>query len=214
MLWITKFGDYFIERNNRKEEEFMQKSTQIILILLTFILTTPQAFAGTEQGTTEIQAQGSFVNTTNSENDDNTSISMGQLSVNYFLTDWFSIGGSGRISASNTDYEDKSRDDTTISTTFLMFNSDLYLGDPLKTFIPYLGIRIGIANYQYESGDNDNSSSTASYGGHMGLKIFPSENISWNLELDMTCYTPEAEEGQDEATITDTSLLIGFSYYF
>jgi opacity protein-like surface antigen len=197
---------------NRKGEEFMPKSTYTILILLTLILIVPPAYAGTEQGATELQVQGSFVNTTNSENDDSTLTSTGQVSINHFLTDWFSIGGSGRISASKTDYE--SGDDSTLSTTFLMFNSDLYLGDPTKTFIPYIGIRLGIANYQFESGGDDTSSSTYSYGGHGGLKIFPTENVSWNLELDLTRYTPEAEKGQDEKTITDTSLLIGFSYYF
>ena len=190
----------------------MKKSA--LLILLTLILIVPLANAGTEKGATEIQVQGSFVNTTNSENDDKTMTSTGQLSVNYFLTDWFSLGGSGRLSGSKTDYEDGSTDDSTNTTTFLMFNSDLYLGGPTKTFIPYVGVRLGIANYKYESGGNDNSSSTASYGGHAGLKIFPSENISWNLELDLTSYTPDAPEGQDETTYTDTSFLIGFSYYF
>ena len=187
--------------------------TSALIILLSLILSVPFANAGTEQGATEIQVQGAFTNTTNSENDDKTMTSTGQLSLNYFLTDWLSIGGSGRLSGSKTEYEDSSRDSTT-TTSFLMFNSDLYLGGPTKTFIPYLGVRLGIANSKFESGGNDNSSSTASYGGHIGLKIFPSESVSWNLELDVTSYTPEAEEGQDEITWTNSSLLLGFSYYF
>jgi opacity protein-like surface antigen len=188
--------------------------TSALIILLTLILIVPFANAGTEQGATEIQVQGSFTSTTNSDNDNKTTTSAGQLSINYFLTDWLSIGGSGRLSGSKTDYEDSSVSDSTNTTTFLMLNSDLYLGGPTKTFIPYVGVRLGIANTEFESGGNDNSSSTASYGGHIGLKYFPSENVSWNLEFDVTKYTPEAEEGEDEITTTNSALLLGFSYYF
>jgi opacity protein-like surface antigen len=183
-------------------------------MILSLTLIVPIADAGTEQGTTEIQVQGAFTNEINNENDDKTQTSTGQLAINYFLTDWVSIGGSGRLSGSKTDYEDSSMDDSNITISFLMFNGDLYLGGPTKAFIPYVGIRLGIANSKVESGDDDNSSSTLAYGGHIGLKIFPSESISWNLEFDVAQYTPEAEEGQDEVTRTSNSLLLGFSYYF
>jgi opacity protein-like surface antigen len=185
-----------------------------LLFLLTLILMVPSANAGTEQGAKEVQLQGSFVNSTNSENDDKTTTSTGQLTFNYFLTNWFSLGGTARISGSRTDYEDENRDDTKSSTTFWLLRGDFYLGGPTSTVVPYIGAQAGIANYSSESGGNKNSSSTSAYGGHGGLRIFPSENVSWNLELDVTSYKPDVDEGQEEVTYTDTSFLLGFSYYF
>jgi hypothetical protein len=190
----------------------MKKTTLLALLMLTFVV--PIANAGTEKGAKEIQIQGAFAYQTNSENDDKTTTSSGQLTFNYFLANWFSLGGTARISGSNTDYEDEAIDDSTITTIFWLLRSDFYLGGPTSKLVPYLGAQFGIANYSYESGDTDSSSSTTAYGGHGGVKIFPIENISLNVELDVTSYKPEAEDGEDEVTTTNTSLLVGFSYYF
>jgi opacity protein-like surface antigen len=187
----------------------MKKMIPYVMIALLFVASS--AIAGTEKGYKEIQLQGSFVNTTNSENDDSTSMAMFQGSLNYFLTDWFSLGGSARIDSSVSSYEDSS-EDTTMSTVFFMGNCDLYLGRPESSVVPYIGLRLGIVSYTMESGDYEDSASEVSMGGHAGLKYFPMENVSCNAEFDITTY--EQESDYDNTTITNTSLLLGLSYYF
>ncbi len=80
--------------------------------------------------------------------------------------------------------------------------------------MPYIGAHIGQSSYKFENDDFEDSGSTSAYGWHGGLKIFASENTSWNFEINSTTYTPEVDSGEEEVDYTNTQFLLGFSYYF
>ncbi len=52
------------------------------------------------------------------------------------------------------------------------------------------------SSYTYESDNYESDGSTSAYGWHGGLKIFATENTSWNLEINSTTYPPEVEEDE------------------
>lgn len=188
----------------------MKKVT--ILVGVIMMVMTHVAFAGTEAGNKEIQVQGALSRLTNSETDSSSSTTSVQLTFNYFFTSNISIGGSwwGNSTVSDPENGDKS----TTTSNFLLLRGDFYLGSATSKVMPYIGAHGGQSNYTYESGTSDNSGSTSAYGWHGGLKIFATENTSWNLEINATTYTPEADAGQKEIDFTNTQFLVGFSYYF
>lgn len=175
---------------------------RILIGLLSLCCIAGVAFGGTEAGQTEVQVAGSLQNVDMDEFS-MTTLS-GQLNINRFLSDNFSLGCALRVSLSEEEDGDKS----TSMQTFLLGRGDFYLGTNFDV-IPYIGAQIGVINYEY----NDDSESTFTYGAHGGFKFFLSENISWNAELDVSVYTQEADYGED-TDITVTSFLVGMSYYF
>jgi len=183
-----------------------------ILVVVIMMAVTHVAFAGMESGDKEIQVQGAVSNMTNSENDATTSTTSMQLTFNYFFSSNISIGGTwwGNSSVDEAD----SGDESITTNTFLLLRGDLYLGSATSKAVPYIGIHGGQNSYTYERDNYESSGSTSAAGWHGGLKIFATENTSWNLEINSTTYTPEAEEGQEEIDFTNTQFLIGFSYYF
>jgi len=188
-----------------------------VLIMMVVVLSVAQfAFAGMEGGDKEIQIQGSMSNITNSEDDSEITTTNLQLAFNYFFTSNFSIGGTwwGNRSTFSPD----EGDDSTLTNNFLLLRATGYLGSATSKVVPYLGGQVGQSSYTLESGDFDDSGSTSAYGWHVGLKIFATENTSWNIELNQTIYSPDIdeEEGEEELDIdlTNTQILVGFSYYF
>jgi len=189
----------------------MKKLCSVFVIMIFGMVS--YAYAATEAGMSEIQVQGSFYKQSNSEDDDVSYNLTGGLNYNYFLASNFSLGGNIRLSGSTTDYDDESVDDSKFTTAFFMLRGDLYLGRSNQSVIPYIGAKVGFANYKYDQGANDYSSTTLSYGAQCGLKFFTSENTSLNIELDWTSYKADVDN-DDEITITNTGVLLGFSYYF
>lgn len=183
----------------------------LIWTVVIMMAMTGAAVAGTEGGDKEIQIQGSFATVTNSENDDETYTSTVQLAFNYFFTSNVSIGGTWRGQSSVN--EPEIGDTSTTTNNFLLLRGDFYLGSALSKVMPYIGAQIGQVSYTYESSGNKDSDSMGTYGFHGGLKIFASENTSWNIEFDTTTYTIEQDSGED-IDINITSILFGFSYYF
>ena len=186
-----------------------------LAVLLFLISTTTFVYAGTEKGTKEIQIQASYVQTDISTDEAQTYVhtKTGQLTFNYFFASWFSIGATGRISGNTTKVHPRGEDplpDEETSNVFLLLRTDFYIGGPTKKIIPFIGATGGVTNYRSDS----YSSTIPSYGAHAGLKIFPKESISVNLELDNTGYSPEDREGLKYDTIWVTGLFLGFSYYF
>lgn len=186
----------------------------IILVVFILIGVVGYSYAGTEGGMKEIQVQGSFSSQTNSLDEDKTDTATGQVTLNYFFSAYFSLGGTARMSGSKTDYENPSTDDSESTTSFLLVRADLYLGGGESSFVPFIGVHGGQASYSYQSGSYTSSSSIEAYGAHGGFKVFPTENTSWNIEADITEYEPETQGSTKPYTITNTSLFIGFSYYF
>ena len=187
-----------------------------ILVVVIMMAITHAAFAGMESGDKKIQVQGAVSNETNSENDDSSSTTSIQLTFNYFFTSNISIGGTWWGNSTVSEYENGNENEST--NNFLLLRGDFYLGSATSKAVPYIGVHGGQNNYtsKYTSeyGTSEYSGSTSAVGWHGGLKIFATENTSWNLELNSTTYTPEVEEGEEEYDETNTQFLVGFSYYF
>lgn len=189
------------------------KNVLIILVAVSMMLTVAgAAMAGTEQGDKELQIQGAIANQTNSENDDEQSTTSIQINFNYFFTSNFSIGGTWW--GNNTVYEPEEGDNTTYTSNYLLLRGDLYLGSATSKMMPYVGAHIGQENYTVESGGFESDGSTSAFGWHGGLKIFASENTSFNFEINSTTSTREIGEDEEEIEYTNNQFLVGFSYYF
>jgi hypothetical protein len=187
-----------------------------VFIMVVVVLFVAQfAFAGMEGGDKEIQIQGSVSNITNSEDDTEITTTNVQLIFNYFFTPNFSIGGTWW--GNRTEFSPDEGDDSTLTNNFLLLRGDGYLGSATSKAVPYLGLHVGQSSYAIESGDYDDSGSTSAYGWHAGLKIFATENSSWNIELNQTIYSPDVDDEEEEEVdvdLTNTQILVGFSYYF
>jgi len=191
----------------------MKKLMALIVIVLLGVAN--YSYAGTEKGMKELQVQGSFSTVTNSVDEDQRDTLSSQLTFNYFLSSYFSLGGSARLSNSVTEYDkSKNMDDSKSETTFLFLRGDLYLGGGRHSFVPYIGAHGGQIDSDTKTGNNVFSYSTEAYGAHGGFKVFPNESTSWNIELDQTSYKPEFQGIVSTYKTTNRSLLVGFSYYF
>jgi len=173
---------------------------------------TQVAFAGMETGDKEIQVQGAVSKETNSENDRTDSSTAVQLAFNYFFSSNISIGGTWW--GNSTVSDDGDGNESTYTSNFLLLRGDLYLGSATSKAVPYIGAHVGQNSFTFESGDFEWSGSSSAVGFHGGLKIFATENASWNLEINSTTTTRETEDGQDEIEFNNTQFLVGFSYYF
>ena len=186
------------------------KKTVVLTVVLIMAM-TGFAWAGTDAGYKELGINGSYSNTTNSENDnEDNMISLG-IVYNYFFNAYFSIGANYRISGSQ--YKPEVGDTRESTNQFLNLRADLLAGGPTKTVIPYIGVHGGGSFYYSESEGESTDDSTFAYGAQGGLKMFPSERVSVNLELDYT--TTEREDLNDETyEVNQLSLFIGASFYF
>ncbi len=172
--------------------------------------------AGTEGGMREVQLQGSFELNGNSENDDKDYTVTGQIGYNYFMSPQFSIGGASIVSVTMSDPEDDDEEEQSMELVFLMLRASLYLtGGASQSVVPYVGGQAGAVTFAWQQGEEDDSSTTAVYGAFGGLKIFPTENTSWNVEGSYMMYQPDVEDSDDDdVTYNTTAITIGFSYYF
>ena len=189
------------------------KRAIVFLVAVAMVITAAgTAMAGSESGDKEIQIQGSLSKFTNSENDND--IDQPRLFnlplIIFFHRIFQSVEPGGETIRSLNRKMVKEHE----IHNFLLLRGDLYLGSATSKIVPYIGGHAGQSSYTYESADSDSSGSTSAYGWHGGLKIFATENTSWNLELNTTTYTPDAEDGQKEIDFTNTQFLVGFSYYF
>ena len=188
------------------------KRTFIGIVTL-MLLGTFCAMAGTQAGKKEIQIQGSLTMSGNSENKDRDTTLMGQIGLNYFLAPQFSFGLASVISSTLSQPEHG--DETKFTLLFLMLRADVYLTSGEGSVVPYIGGQAGGVSVVSQSGGGDTQTSTGTaYGGHAGLKIFPTENTSWNVEGAATMYKSDAGGGSSSATRHEYALLVGFSYYF
>lgn len=184
----------------------------LILAIVIIALVAPATFAGTQSGSNEIQAQGSFQHVDMGSDNDRTqdTVSFG-LVGNRFVTDNLSLGLSLRQSASTQD--DGDGNETKRSQTFFQGRVDFYIASQ-SSVVPYIGAHGGIISYTYDSEYSDTSESVFTYGPQAGMKFFVRENVSLNTELDVSIYTPEADESSSEDDVTVTSLMVGASFYF
>lgn len=180
----------------------------VVLTVVLMVAMTGFAWAGTDAGYKEIGINGSYTKFTNSENDDERDSITAGLTFNYFFSAYFSLGGSYRITGSQNKPEGG---DTTESTNQnISLRADLLAGGPTKTVIPYIGVHGGNSSYKSEFTDY----SSFAYGAHGGLKMFPSERVSINLELDYTTTEPDDDYYPDGYEDHTMSLLVGASFYF
>ena len=188
----------------------MKRMLVFVFVAFAFMCTS-NILAGTTAGESELRIDGAIQNTS-TEYSDTRSIS-GQLTYNHFLSDQFSIGGSIRPMIQTSDPDNG--EETTSSMLFLLGRGDLYLSTDNDDFVPYIGAHAGVINYEFDTGSGDSESeSVLTYGIQGGIKMFVSENTSFNIEVDLSIYTPESDNGGDEDDVTVTSVLFGYSVYF
>jgi len=175
-------------------------------------LCTANSQAGTQAGKSELRIDGSLQNMS-MDSSDSTMLS-GQIVYNKFLSDQFSLGAAIRpmIQTQSSDYGD----DQTTSFLFLLGRGDFYLTGGESSFVPYIGAHAGVINYEYDMGGDDSTSeSVLTYGIQGGGKFFVNENTSFNIELDLSIYSPETEDDYgDSEDVTVTTVLFGYSVYF
>ena len=187
------------------------KKTVVLTVVLMMVM-TGFAWAGTDKGYKELGITASFSRLTNSLDDDETNYGSLGLVFNYFFSAYFSIGGDLRFDSYTVDREGGDTYSNLARTINL--RADLLAGGATKTVIPYIGVHGGNYYQESESGGNTYDSSSFSYGLQGGLKMFPSERVSVNLELDWTTTEPEVEDWQEEYTQDALSLFVGASFYF
>ncbi len=180
----------------------------VVLTVVMIMAMMGFAWAGTDAGYKEIGINASYSRITNSEDSaESNSISAG-LTFNYFFSAYFSVGGSYRITGNQNKPDDG---ETTESTNqYVSLRTDLLAGGPTKTVIPYIGVHGGNSSYKSENTDY----SSFAYGAHGGLKIFPSERVSVNLELDYTTTKPDTDYYSDDYEVNALGLFVGASFYF
>jgi len=125
-----------------------------------------------------------------------------QGSLGYFVTDHVEINFAPTIIGIEVEGED--------STLYSYFGNVKYnFYNAGWTVIPYIGLQAGISGVEYD----DDSDSNFAYGGMGGLKIFVTEDLSLDLELNYLM--TEFDIGDDETVDMDTlALFLGFKYYF
>ena len=185
------------------------KKTIVLTVVLAMVL-TGFAWAGTDKGYKEIGINAALSRITISDSDDALNNLYLGVVFNYFLSANVSLGASYRINVSSTEVDDDS-----LETTFqtLGLRADLLAGGSTKSVIPYIGLHGGNTFVYIDYADDSADSSSFSYGLHGGLKIFPSERVSVNLELDYTTFDPDTDTGET-VTIDALSLFVGASFYF
>ena len=187
----------------------MKKILVLTLVLMTTM--TGLALAGTDAGYKELGVNVTYSNTSYSNSSTKNNFTSFGFVFNYFFNAYWSVGADYRLSGTSTEPENG---DSSISTyQTISLRTDLLAGGPTKTAIPYIGAHIGNTSTYFESGGSSDDSSTTSYGLQGGLKIFPSERVSVNLELDYTTTTQEDYYGEDYDVDT-VSLFVGASFYF
>jgi hypothetical protein len=196
------------------------------LVALAICLSATGSHAATEAGSTELQIAGSYQRQViDFEGDEYGSTTIGtQLTLNKFVRDSFSLGGTLRITSTSeddwTDFTGTQVEGATERLVFLLGRADFYLAPGANT-IPYIGGHAGVISYTWSpgAGQEEDESSVITYGVQGGLKIFSSESVSWNAELDVSLYELEEDPAMTAAGIempgvTVTTLYVGMSYYF
>ncbi len=201
-------------------------------MLVVSVLTTLSAFCaeGTETrraNRTELQVQGSVttVNTSHEDSDTGTTTTTltGQLVLNQFIGSFFSIGLALQPVVSSSTLDSGHGDDSESSSSeiYALLRLDGYLVPDSSPVVPYIGVHGGLASYSSKSerngSDSDDSGSSASYGGHVGLKIFATERASWGIEASGTTYERNIEDSRsddDKIAVVVGSLFVGMSYFF
>jgi opacity protein-like surface antigen len=187
------------------------KKTVVLTVALMMAM-TGFAWAGTDAGYKEIGVNGSFVNTTYSDNDDERNTASVGLIFNYYFSAYFSVGINYRLTGSRSEPETGASTEST--SQLINLRTDLLLGGPTKSVIPYIGVHGGNSSYYSKTGDNDYDSSEFAYGLQGGLKMFPSERVSVNVELDYTTTERDTGFGDDTFEENEMSVLFGASFYF
>jgi outer membrane protein W len=190
------------------------KKLVVVLVLLGMVVGMAQA--GVQAGRREIQIQGAISSDGTDQKDakDRQSI-QGSLILNYFVAANMSVGATGMFIGTRDPGMGPGEKDSINSTIFLLGRLDFYLGSSDSAVVPYVGGRGGMAVAKRDIGQGESKSdNTITYGPQAGLKIFASENTSWNIEASYTIWTPEAEHGQEKVNYHQATVSVGFSYYF
>ncbi len=200
-----------------------------ILTLSTLGLASGTADAATEAGSTELQIAGAFQRMTVEFDVGDETFEIGlttmsaQFGLNKFISERLSIGGTIRVTSSVEDDIDvggETVDGSESGSTFLLGRADFYLA-PEAQWVPYVGGHLGtITDTQtsdFGDGEETVTSTTSTYGVQGGFKIFASESVSWNLEVDISFYEFQTEDEDPDfeiPTVKFTTLYAGMSYYF
>ncbi|NCC60153.1 MAG: hypothetical protein EOM12_04265 [Verrucomicrobiae bacterium] len=190
----------------------MKKFIIMTMIFLTSVI-GHTVFAATKGGEFELSV-GAMLQHIDMDTDDNDTMQQFQLQLsgNYFLSRFFSVGAQIRGTASQSSSDDDD-DKTEQQQIFFLLRGDFYMA-PSSPVVPYIGPTAGIVHSRYQRGEYDNSDSVFTAGVHGGLKIFLAERVSLNPEIDVSGYKSSEDNSDDNKMITVVTGSISLSYYF
>ncbi len=183
------------------------KTNRILAVTLTVVLLlagVTSAFAKIDalEGRKAVTANASYQITSIDNQDDDAKTTMLTLGFSYFPKNFLETKFA--LMAMKMDSGDF---DATIYSAVGVANYNYFR--PGSVVVPYIGIQLGLSGY--DAGGYDDTS--FAYGGQGGAKFFLSEDLSLNLELNYLITKVNGGEGED-VDVKNTSLLVGFSYYF
>lgn len=184
----------------------MKKVYFVVLTVVLLSFASP-AFAGLSKGKGEV---GGFFSLDMTEADDSETLQIsGNVNIGKMLSDAFKLGF--RMNVTATDSDEGNTGSVifvpAVEATFHFVNS------PSQTHVPYVGIQAGAVLGDMETG----SMTGTSFGVQAGLKVFPKEDLSVNVEVSRMeqsiTFSPDAG-GSTTYDQTTTQVLVGMSVYF
>lgn len=182
------------------------KKILVVLFAVVLISLSASAFAAQKmgKGAKEVAAYASLSNTDSSVSGGGSSKSSDQtlaLSFGYFLTDPISVGA--RI-----DEMMSKQAGSKFSTTFIEVEGKYHFYQKGQPAIPYAGLSLGAAMTDV-AGD---SSTGVLFQPKAGVKVFLTENVAANAELNYSIY--DSSIGGVDVTNKTLKLQVGLSMFF
>jgi opacity protein-like surface antigen len=185
------------------------KKILVVLFAVMLVSMSASAFAAQKmgKGAKEVSAYASISSTDSSSNNSFYSYSEKSkdqtiaLSLSYFLTDPISLGV--RIDEMMT-----KGSGFKMSTTFIEVEGKFHFYRKNQPVIPYAGLSLGAAMTDI----NGDSSTGALFQPKAGVKVFLTENVAANAELNYSIY--ESSVGPIDVTNKTLKFQVGLSMFF
>ena len=190
----------------------MRRNSGLIFTVIAVLAIVPFVWAKNTYAVESMKGKGSLAaslsyqhqETSFGDSDSETDTTSLMGSLGYFLSDHLEVNFAPMIMILDPDQGDK----YTLYSYFGNLKVNFYQKGWIA--VPYVGVQAGVTGY--ESGDDDDSS--FSYGALGGIKLFVTEDVSLNLELNYLHTTFDADDGGDDTDLDVTSFFVGFSWYF
>lgn len=190
----------------------MSRRSWLVLMVVAVLTIVPFVWAKNTYAVESMKGKGSLAaslsyqhqETSLDDSDSETDTTSFMGSLGYFFNDHLEVNFAPMIMIVDPDEGD--------TYTLYSYFGNLKINFYQKgwTAVPYVGVQAGVTGY--ELGDDDDNA--FSYGALGGIKLFVTEDVSLNLELNYLHTTFDADDGGDDLDLDVTSFFVGFSWYF